>query len=70
MISFIGLPSDEQRQGFISQLQLEVFAWFKRNPAADRPLGGLFVMDEAQTIAPSGVDGEHPEHHPARLAGT
>jgi hypothetical protein len=54
VISFVGLPSEEQRQGFISQLQLEVFAWFKRNPAVDRLLGGLFVMDEAQTIAPSG----------------
>jgi hypothetical protein len=55
VISFVGLPSDEQRQGFISQLQLEVFAWIKRNPAVDRPLGGLMVMDEAQTIAPSGT---------------
>jgi hypothetical protein len=55
VISFVGLPADEQRQGFISQLQLEVFAWIKRNPATDRPLGGLFVMDEAQTIAPSGA---------------
>jgi hypothetical protein len=54
VISFVGLPSEEQRQGFVSQLQLEVFAWIKRNPAADRPLGGLVVMDEAQTIAPSG----------------
>ncbi|HEY0499830.1 MAG TPA: DUF87 domain-containing protein [Kutzneria sp.] len=54
VISFVGLPADEQRQGFVSQLQLEVFAWAKRNPAADRPLGGLIVMDEAQTIAPSG----------------
>ncbi|KOV84496.1 ATP-binding protein [Nocardia sp. NRRL S-836] len=54
VISFVGLPSDEQRQGFISQLQLEVFAWIKRNPAVDRPLGGLLVMDEAQMIAPSG----------------
>ncbi|GGU40029.1 helicase HerA domain-containing protein [Lentzea flava] len=53
VISFVGLPSEEQRQGFISQLQLEVFAWIKRNPAVDRPLGGLMVMDEAQTIAPS-----------------
>lgn len=54
VISFVGLPSDEQRQAFVSQLQLEVFAWVKRNPAVDRPLGGLFVIDEAQTIAPSG----------------
>lgn len=54
VISFIGLPSEQQKQGFVSQLQLEVFAWIKRNPAVDRPLSGLFVMDEAQTIAPSG----------------
>jgi len=54
VISFVGLAAEEQRQGFVSQLQLEVFAWIKRNPAADRPLGGLIVMDEAQTIAPSG----------------
>ncbi|MGC7102505.1 ATP-binding protein [Amycolatopsis lurida] len=55
VISFIGLPSEEQRQAFVSQLQWEVFAWIKRHPATDRPLGGLFVMDEAQTIAPSGT---------------
>jgi hypothetical protein len=53
VISFIGLPSDEQRQAFVNQLQLAVFAWAKRNPAGDRPLIGLLVMDEAQTIAPS-----------------
>ncbi|MCE6993308.1 DUF87 domain-containing protein [Saccharothrix sp. S26] len=53
VISFVGLPSEEQKQGFVSQLQLEVFAWVKRNPAVDRPLGALVVMDEAQTIAPS-----------------
>src|SRR5262249_19087568 len=29
--------------------------WIKRNPAGDRPLGGLLVMDEAQTFAPSGA---------------
>jgi len=52
VISFIGLPSEEQRQGFVSQLHLELFAWIRRNPAADRPLGGLLVMDEAQTITP------------------
>ncbi|TDV38654.1 helicase HerA domain-containing protein [Actinophytocola oryzae] len=53
VISFVGLPSDEQRQGFVNQLQMEVFAWVKRNPARDRPLGGLLVMDEAQMLAPS-----------------
>jgi len=54
VISFIGLPSDEQRQSFTNQLQMALFSWIKRHPAGDRPLGGLFVMDEAQTLAPSG----------------
>jgi len=53
VISFVGLHSDEQRQGFVNQLQMALFAWIKRNPAGERPLGGLFVMDEAQTLAPS-----------------
>ncbi|MFC7482690.1 helicase HerA domain-containing protein [Luedemannella flava] len=53
VISFVGLSSDEQRQSFVNQLQMALFAWIKRNPAGDRPLGGLFVMDEAQTLAPS-----------------
>ncbi|MGW7536441.1 helicase HerA domain-containing protein [Amycolatopsis sp. NPDC054798] len=54
VISFAGLPSEAQRQSFVNQLQMELFAWIKRNPAGDRPLGGLFVMDEAQTLAASG----------------
>src|SRR5205807_5422839 len=53
VISFIGLTSTEQRQGFVSQLQMELFAWVKKHPAGDRPLGGLLVMDEAQVIAPA-----------------
>jgi hypothetical protein len=36
-------------------VQLALFAWIKRNPAGDRRLDGLFVMDEAQTLAPSGA---------------
>jgi DNA helicase HerA-like ATPase len=55
VISLVGLPSDEQRQSFVNQLQMELFAWVKKHPAGDRPLGGLFVMDEAQTFAPSGA---------------
>ncbi len=55
VISLIGLPTDEQRQSFVNQLQMALFAWIKQNPAGDRPLGGLFVMDEAQTLAPSGA---------------
>jgi DNA helicase HerA-like ATPase len=53
VISFVGLSSDEQRQSFVNQLQMALFAWIKRHPAGDRPLGGLFVMDEAQTLAPA-----------------
>jgi hypothetical protein len=53
VISLLGLTSNEQRQSFVNQLQMGLFAWIKRNPAGDRPLGGLFVMDEAQTLAPS-----------------
>jgi hypothetical protein len=54
VVSFVGLPSEEQRQNFVNQLQMELFAWVKRNPAGDQPLGALFVMDEAQTLAASG----------------
>lgn len=54
VVSFVGLPDDQQRQSFVNQLQLALFSWIKRHPAVDRPLGGLFVMDEAQTLAPSG----------------
>lgn len=55
VISFIGLPSNEQRQSFVNQLQMALFSWIKANPAADRPLGGLLVMDEAQNYAPAGA---------------
>ena len=53
VISLVGLPNDEQRQHFVNQLQMALFAWVKKHPAGDRPLGGLFVMDEAQSFAPS-----------------
>jgi hypothetical protein len=55
VISFVGLPTDAQRQTFVNQLQLALFAWIRKNPAGDRPLGGLLVMDEAQDFAPSGA---------------
>jgi hypothetical protein len=55
VISMIGLATTEQRQSFVNQLQMALFAWVKQHPAGDRPLGGLFVMDEAQTLAPSGA---------------
>lgn len=53
VISCIGLATEPQRQTFVSQLELALFAWIKRNPAGNRPLGGLLVLDEAQTFAPS-----------------
>ena len=55
VVSFVGLPADEQKQGFVNQLQMALFSWIKAHPAADRPLGGLLVMDEAQNYAPSGA---------------
>ncbi|MDP9848286.1 ATP-binding protein [Streptosporangium lutulentum] len=55
VINLAGLQSDDQRQSFVNQLQMALFAWIKKHPAGDRPLGGLFVMDEAQTFAPSGA---------------
>ncbi|GGK51071.1 helicase HerA-like domain-containing protein [Nocardia camponoti] len=53
VISCIGLPDAIQRATFVSQLQIALFTHFKTNPA-DRPLGALLVLDEAQTFAPSG----------------
>jgi hypothetical protein len=55
VISLVGLQSDDARQSFVNQLQMALFAWIKKNPAGDRPLLGLLVMDEAQTFAPSGA---------------
>jgi hypothetical protein len=55
VISLVGLTGDPQRQGFVNQLQMALFAWIKQHPVGDRPLGGLLVMDEAQTFAPSGA---------------
>ncbi|WP_338028122.1 hypothetical protein [Actinocatenispora thailandica] len=48
------MPAEEARQGFVNQLQMALFAWIKKNPATDRPLLGLLVLDEAHTLAPSG----------------
>ncbi|ALE73539.1 hypothetical protein AD006_19390 [Pseudonocardia sp. EC080610-09] len=55
VISFVGLPAAAQRESFVNQLQMALFSWIKANPAGDRPLGGLFVMDEAQNFASSGA---------------
>ncbi len=53
VISSVGMASLEQWQGFVNQLQMALFSWVKRNPAEQRPLGGLLVMDEAQDLVPS-----------------
>jgi DNA helicase HerA-like ATPase len=53
VISLVGLPNADQRQRFVNQLQMALFAWVKKNPAGEKPLGGLLVMDEAQDFAPS-----------------
>lgn len=52
VISFIGL-NDDARPGFVSQLQMALFSWIKRNPARGRPLNALYVMDEAQALVPA-----------------
>jgi Helicase HerA, central domain len=54
VISMIGLTNEQLREGFVNQLQMALFAWIKRHPAGQRPLGGLLVMDEAQNFAPQG----------------
>jgi hypothetical protein len=53
VISRVGMASLEQWQGFVNQLQMALFSWVKRNPAQDKPLAGLLVMDEAQDLVPS-----------------
>ncbi|MCO8271794.1 DUF87 domain-containing protein [Actinoplanes sp. TRM 88003] len=55
VISMMGLRSNKARQSFVNQLQMSLFAWIKKNPARERPLLGLLVMDEAQDFAPSGA---------------
>lgn len=52
VISLAGLTA-EQQTGFVNQLQMALSGWIKQNPAGDRPLGGLLVMDEAQNFAPA-----------------
>lgn len=53
VINLAALGSDDTRNNFVNELQMALFAWIKRHPAGDRPLGGLFVMDEAQNFAPA-----------------
>ncbi len=64
VISMIGLQSDEQRQGFVNQLQMALFAWIKRNPAGDRPLGG--AAGDGRGADPGPVPRHHGQHRAAR----
>ncbi|MEU6794400.1 DUF87 domain-containing protein [Nonomuraea wenchangensis] len=52
VISFVGL-GDQARPAFVNQLQMALFSWIRRNPARGRPLSGLYVMDEAQSLVPA-----------------
>ncbi|NMO00119.1 DUF87 domain-containing protein [Gordonia sp. TBRC 11910] len=54
VINLAGLGSEEKRNNFVNELQMALFAWIKRHPAGDRPLGGLLVLDEAQNFVPQG----------------
>nr|KOY49319.1 ATPase [Gordonia sp. NB41Y] len=53
VINLAGLGGQGPAANFVGQLQMALFAWIKKHPAADRPLGGLLVMDEAQNFAPA-----------------
>jgi hypothetical protein len=53
VISMVGMVGLDQWQGFVSQLQMALFSWIKRNPADSEPLRALLVMDEAQDLVPS-----------------
>ncbi|MET9202090.1 DUF87 domain-containing protein [Gordonia sp. NPDC003585] len=53
VINLAGLGTGDRAASFVNQLQMALFAWIRKNPATDRPLGGLLVMDEAQNFAPA-----------------
>lgn len=54
VINFSGLPNDEDKQALVNQLNMALFSWLKRHPEpVDRPINGLYVIDEAQNFVPS-----------------
>ncbi|MGI5214112.1 helicase HerA-like domain-containing protein [Plantactinospora sp. CA-290183] len=63
VVNLIGLPIP-QRPSFVNRLEEALFAYFKANPVRDRPLGGLFVLDEAQIFVP--VIGQVPSSETTR----
>ena len=56
VISMIGLSSDEQRQSFVNQLQMALFAWIKRNPATGT-INAMSDADRPDFAAPSATFG-------------
>jgi len=53
VINLAGIP-EVNRPAFVNRLQMTLFSWIKRNPAKNKPLSGLFIMDEAQAFIESG----------------
>ena len=66
----VGLRSDEQRHGFVSQLQLALFAWIKQNPAGRR-IAARAVGDGRGAVAGAVErdDGLHRQHARADRSG-
>jgi DNA helicase HerA-like ATPase len=52
VINFVGLSTEEVPR-FVSRLQAALFSWLKAHPAGDGRLGGLLVLDEAQSFVPA-----------------
>jgi DNA helicase HerA-like ATPase len=53
VINFSALQELSDQQVFLGQLATMLFSWVKANPATDRPLVGLLVIDEAKDFVPS-----------------
>ena len=54
LINLSGLPDLGAQQQFVNQLAMTLFSWIKKNPARERALQGLLVIDEARDFVPSG----------------
>jgi hypothetical protein len=54
VINLMSLPDLEVQQTFVNQLAMTMFAWVKAHPATNRPVRGLFIIDEARDFVPSG----------------
>jgi hypothetical protein len=54
VINLGGLPGQAAQQLMLDQLSMALFSWIKKNPARERPLQALLVIDEARDFVPSG----------------